>query len=149
MNNTMSITNETVKIKKDRVLCLEGDRNSDLYFVTSGKLLICSRSGHMVTPLAYITKGGYFGEMSFFDNLPRSADVVALEDTTLVKVPNSALKEQVPTWLLIMAKQMTNKLRTLDHVIRDKGIKRKNVESMKPLSIEEQRHFFKIISSKR
>lgn len=148
MSKTMSITNETIKIGKDRVLCLEGDQESDLYFVTSGKLLICSRSGHMVTPLAYIKKGDYFGEMSFFDSLPRSADVIALENTTLVKVPSSALKEQVPTWLLVMAKQMTNKLRTMDHVIRDRGIKRKNVDSMKPLSIEEQRHFFKIIQNR-
>jgi CRP-like cAMP-binding protein len=149
MNTSMSITNETIKIEKDNVLCLEGDKESDLYFVTSGKLLICSRSGHMVTPLAYITKGDYFGEMSFFDDLPRSADVVALEDTTLVKVKSTDLKDQVPTWLLIIAKQMTHKLRTIDHVIRDKGIKRKNVESMKPLSIEEQRHYYQIISSRK
>ncbi len=142
----MSILSETVKIKKETVLCREGDKESDLYFVTQGKLLICSRSGHMVTPLAHISKGEYFGEMSFFDCLPRSADVIALEDTQLVKIPGISLKDQVPTWLLVMAKQMTNKLRTMDHVIRDKGIKRKNVTSMKPLSIEEQRHYYKLIT---
>jgi CRP-like cAMP-binding protein len=137
---------DSMNIKKDQVLCREGDTNSDLYLVIKGKLLIFSRSGHMVTPIAFISEGEYFGEMSFFDNRARSADVIAVEETKLIKVPSTALKDQFPTWLLVMAKQMTHKLRTMDHVIRDKGIKRTNVDSMKPLSIDEQRHLFQIIT---
>ncbi len=133
---------ETVKIAKGNVLCREGDKDKDLFLLTEGRLLICSRSGRMVTPLAFIEKNQYFGEMSFFDNKKRSADVLAVEDTTLVKIPEEALKEQVPTWLHIIAKSLTAKLRTLDEVLRDKGI-RKNSDQITPLTIEEQREIYK------
>lgn len=137
----------TVTLKQDQVLAKKDDKSNDLYFVTSGKLMICSRSGHMVTPIAYVMKGDYFGELSFFDNLPRSADVVAIEPTTLVKIPSSELKKQFPTWLLIVAKQMTKKIRIMDEVIAEKGIKRKNVAGIKPLDIEQQRYFYDILTA--
>lgn len=142
----ISLKNESLKIPKDYVLCREGDTDTDLYLVMSGKLLICSRSGRMVTPIAHLSKDEYFGEMSFFDGRSRSADVIALEETTLIKVSSQDLKVQMPTWLLVLAKQMTNKLREIDSVIRDKGIKRKKAKSMKPLSIEEQRHYFQLLT---
>ena len=143
----MEDTTEIIKITKDTILCREGDEDSDLYMVSKGKLLICTRSGHMVTPIAYVQAGEYFGEMSFFDNKNRSADVIAVEDCTLVRVPTSTLKDQVPKWLLVMAKRMTHKLRVMDHVIKDKGIKRKNTKTMDPLSIEEQRHYYQLLTA--
>lgn len=135
-----------ITIEKDHVLCREGVDSHDLYLITQGKLLICSRSGKMVTPIAYISDNEYFGEMSFFDNQDRSADVIALEKTELLKIPSEALKEQFPNWLLMMTRSMTKKLRLMDGVIRDKGIKRRNVESLKPLTIEEQRKFYQLLA---
>lgn len=135
----------TINLNKDQVLAKKGDRASDLYYVTSGKLMICSRSGHMVTAIAYLAQGQYFGELSFFDSCPRSADVIAIEPSSIVKIPSTELKKQFPTWLLIVAKQMTKKIRLMDEVISEKGIKRTNVHSIKPLSIEEQRHYFEVL----
>ena len=145
----MSLTgpnNEILKLPANHVICREGDMDTSLYFVAKGKLLICLRSGHMVTPVGYLEGNEYFGEMSFFDNSPRSADVITVEDTNLIKIPSSALKDQVPTWLLVIAKRLTHKLRTMDHVIREKGIKRTNVKSLKPLSNEEQKRIYKLLS---
>lgn len=141
------MSEHTIKLPIESVLTKKDDESSDLYYVTSGKLMICSRSGSMVTPIAYVQKGEYFGELSFFDNLPRSADVIAVEPTTLVKIPSTELKKQFPTWLMIVAKQMTKKIRLMDQVISEKGIKRTNVQSIKPLSIEDQRHFFELIQN--
>lgn len=137
---------QKIKLSKNSVLCREGDQEKDIYLVLSGKLLICTRSGHMVTPIAFIGPNEYFGEMSFFDNKPRSADVVVVEDVELLKIPPDALREQLPKWLLFTTRQMTQRIRTMDEVIKDRGIKRQNVESMKPLSIEQQRELFQIIT---
>jgi CRP/FNR family cyclic AMP-dependent transcriptional regulator len=137
----------TSKIAKDTLICREGDLSKDLYKIIEGKLMICSRSGHMVTPIAYLNAGEYFGEFSFFDNQSRSADVVAVEETTLVKIPQAELKKQFPRWLNLTAKSMTNKLRLMDSVIRDKGIKKHKVDTVKPLSIDEQRRYFEIIEN--
>ncbi len=145
--NEISLPHSPIKLNKNQVLCREGDIETDLYLVTDGKLLICSRSGKMVTPLAYLTRNDYFGEMSFFDGKPRSADVIAIEETTLIKIFGNDLKDQVPTWLLIMAKQMTQKLRNFDEVIRDQGVKKRKTAQVSPLSIEEQRHYFQLLNS--
>ena len=138
---------EVLKFTVNSVLCREGDQDSDLYFVKEGKILICSRAGKMVTPLAYINAGEYFGELSFFDKLPRSADVVVIEEAKIVKIPTSIIKTQFPNWLILMSRQMTKKIRIMDNVIRDKGIKRKNVNTIKPLSIDEQRELYTILTS--
>lgn len=139
-------TYQTLNYPKDSVLCVEGREENNLYYVQKGKLLICSRSAHMVTPLAHINAGEYFGELSFFDKLPRSADVVVLEDTELTMIPSAAIEGQFPKWLLLMARQMTSRLRIMDNVIKERGIKKKNVTSMPALSIEEQRKLYAIIT---
>ncbi len=141
--------NKTTKItiKKDQVLCRAGDESYDLYLVVTGQLMVCSRSGKMVTPIAYLSDNEYFGEMSFIDKLPRSADVIAIEDTELIKIPSGLKQKSLPTWLLIMAKGMTGKVRLLDDVIRDKGIKRKNLDSIEPLTIDEQRHYYQLLDN--
>lgn len=143
------MTNESddliINVKKDELICKEGDDSRDLYKIVSGKLMICSRNNSMVTPLAHLEADEYFGEFSFFDGMKRSADVIAIENSVLIKVPLGELKKQFPRWLLITAKSMTNKLRLMDNVIRTKGIKKKK-SSIPPLSIDEQRHYLQIIS---
>lgn len=135
-----------ITLEENTVLCREGDEEKDIYLVISGRLLICSRSGKRVTPIAYIGENEYFGEMSFLDNKPRSADVVAIEPTELLQIPPEALKDQLPKWLLFTMRQMTQRIRSMDEVIRDRGIKRQNVDTIKPLSIDEQRVLFDIIN---
>tara|TARA_B100001971_G_C18268036_1_gene596494 strand:- start:65247 stop:65687 length:441 start_codon:yes stop_codon:yes gene_type:complete len=144
MSDVLDNFSQTVPV--DTVICKEGDLTKDLYVIVSGKLMVCSRNNTMVTPLAYLSDGDYFGEFSFFDNQARSADVIAVKETKLLKIPQAELKKQFPRWLILMSKCLTNKLRTFNGVVRSKGIKRKNVESIKPLSIEEQRHFYSIIT---
>jgi CRP-like cAMP-binding protein len=133
-----------MKAQKDQIICVEGEKTTDLYKLVSGKLMICSRNNSMVTALAYLEPGDYFGEFSFFDGLERSADVIAVEPSTLIKIPDSALRSQFPDWLLKTAKSMTKKLRLMDHVIRTKGIK-KQKSSIKPLSIEQQTYYYKLL----
>ncbi|MBC76767.1 MAG: hypothetical protein CME64_12200 [Halobacteriovoraceae bacterium] len=137
-----------VNVKKDEVICRAGDESRDLFKIISGKLMICTRNNHMVTPLAYLTADDYFGEFSFFDKQPRSADVISVEPTVLVKIPQEQLKKQFPPWLIQASLGLTRKLRLFNEVIRSRGIKKRNVESVKPLSIEEQRYYYKIIATK-
>lgn len=134
-----------IELDKDEVLCLEGDENHDLYILSEGKLMVCLRKMSEVTPVAYLNPGEYLGELSYFDKQPRSADVIALEPSVLIKIPISEKKKQFPDWLITIAKSMTHRLRVADDVIRSKGIKRQNVEAIKPLSIDDQGHYFRII----
>lgn len=136
----------TTELKKDQVLCREGDIETDLYVLLEGKLLVCIRKGTQVTAVATLGKGEYIGELSFFDNQPRGADIIALEDSKLIRIPASEIRESFPSWITSMGKVLAQKLRLHDDVIRQKGIKKAKVETIKPLSIEEQRHFNNLLS---
>lgn len=67
------------------------DRDSDtrdVFFVVSGKVRIVnySLSGREVT-LGDVGAGGHFGELAALDGEPRSASVMALEDTVVASMP--------------------------------------------------------------
>ncbi len=136
-----------IKVSKNTVICREGDEDRSLYFITSGKFLICSRSQKMVTPLAYLQQGEFLGEMSFFDELPRSADVIAIEDSSYIKIPPIELDKEFPPWLLQVSKNLTKTLRLYDDVISKNGIKRTQGQAIKPLSHDEQQFYYKILST--
>ena len=139
------IENLAVHLEKDQVLCTEGDPKNDLFLIHSGKLMVCVRKGSEVTPLAYVVAGEYLGELSFFDGSGRSADIIVLEHTTLIKIPSDFLRKQFPPWLGKMARYMTQRIRILDDVIRTKGIKKKNAHTISALSIQEQRYYMEKI----
>lgn len=143
MTSTTDINRVT--ILKDTVVCHDGDKTSELYKVLTGSLLICKRNNRMVTPIAYLTNGQYFGEMSFFDNISRSADVIAMEDTVLEKISQAKLETDFPDWLRMIAKSMTKRLRAMNDLISEKGIKRSQ-GAIKPLSIDEQRRIYALLS---
>jgi len=135
----------TLNKKKGEVICLAGEQEFDLYIIHSGKLLICVNKGSQITPLAYLNAGEYLGELSFFDKKERSAHVICVEDTSLIKIPDTELEKQFPRWLSTLAKEVTSKLRHSDEVIRKKGIRKQNVDTIKPLSIDEQRDVYQTI----
>jgi CRP/FNR family cyclic AMP-dependent transcriptional regulator len=137
----------SIQYKKNDVVCLEHDEEYDLYLIHKGKLLVCGLEGTRVTPIAYLSPGEYFGELSFFDHQARSANAICLEDSTLIKIPVTELEAKCPNWLITLTKSNVKKIRHANHLLAKKGIRRQNVESLKPLSIEEQRHYYQLIDS--
>ncbi len=148
MKKTKEVTGPlTRQMMKGDIVCAAGEHDSSLYIIHSGKLLVFVTDGTKVTPLAYLNEGEYLGELSFFDGEPRSAHVICVEDTTLIEIPVTEIQKQFPAWLVTIAKSITTKLRDSSELIRQKGIRRKNVESIKPLTIEEQRAYYQNLSS--
>ncbi len=137
---------EQIKLKQDQVLCREGDKENDLYIIESGELLVCIRKGSQVTPIAYLSDGEYIGELSFFDDKPRGADIIALKPTTLMKIPAAEVRKNFPSWMGTLGHVMSSKIRKLDDVIRQKGIKKASAESIKPLDVAQQTKYFQILS---
>ena len=56
------------------------------------------------------------------------------------------MDKHFPQWLKIICQQLTKKIRFGDEIIRSKGISKKNLESIKPLSMEEQTRFFTLVN---
>lgn len=128
-----------LKFKGMQVVCREGDPSSDLFYLQSGKLLICTISGTQVKPIARINPGEFIGELSFFDGKMRSSHIVTLEDTDIIQIPKNEIYGNLPTWFQEIGKGLTKKIRLLDKVIHESNIRRYSDEENPPLSIEEQR----------
>ncbi len=133
---------------KHTVLCRQADKNTDLFIIQSGEVLICLLKESQVIPVNVLKAGEYFGEFSFFDNLPRSAYALTLSESNILRVSQDSLDNQMQPWLFMMAKQLTSKVRQLDDVLKSRGIKKKSDHSMAPFSIDEQRFYFQLLTTK-
>ncbi|MBC7713733.1 MAG: cyclic nucleotide-binding domain-containing protein [Rhizobacter sp.] len=139
----------TVKLKKDEILFLADGDDKDLYIIQKGRVMVFVQKGSQIIPVAYLSDGEYIGELSFFDEGKRSASIICTEDTEFLKIPVEEMHTHCPVWMKIIGTQLTRKIREDDELIRSKGIRKKNVEGIKPLSMEEQTHCFKLVDLKR
>ncbi len=106
---------------KNSVILFEDDPGDALYVVVSGqvKVVLIAEDGREVI-LSIRSKGDFFGEMSLIDEEPRSAHVIAMEDSRLLVLRrddfNRCLREipQIATGLL---RTMCRRLRQADRKI--------------------------------
>jgi CRP/FNR family cyclic AMP-dependent transcriptional regulator len=69
--------------EKGQVLVKQGDSGLGLYILVSGKVKIMKKtSTGEELEIAVLGSGDFFGEMTVLDSSPRSANVIALEDTS-------------------------------------------------------------------
>lgn len=126
------------------VIIKQGDASDEIFYIKSGKVLVCTLQGTQVKALDRINEGEFIGELSFFDRAPRSTFVVALETSTIVKFERKDLADYLPYWFMEAGKGVTKKIRTLNKILQESFYKKASSEDQKPLSVEEQR---KILSS--
>jgi CRP/FNR family cyclic AMP-dependent transcriptional regulator len=129
------------------VVCREGDPSSELYFLKSGKLLVCTISGTQVKVISRISSGEFIGELSFFDGRPRASYVVTLEKCKLIQIQKQEISGLLPKWYTEIGIGLTKKIRQLDHILNESNHRRSQAEESKPLSIEEQRSLYELLTN--
>lgn len=125
--------------KPNDVICRQGDPSSDLLYLKEGRLLICTVQGTQVKAIARIEPGEFIGELSFFDGKPRAAHIVAIERSVVIQIPKEEIMKHLPFWFVEVGKNLTKKLRLLDHIVHTSNFRKIGSEDQKPLTIEEQR----------
>ncbi|MDR2542586.1 MAG: GGDEF domain-containing protein [Treponema sp.] len=76
---------QTVYVKKDDVLFNEGDPGEDMFIHFSGALnAYCTQSDGTQRLLFNVKLGDFFGEMSVISNVPRTATIIAAEDSVTI-----------------------------------------------------------------
>lgn len=93
------------------------DENGGVHLLLKGALLAnqYARSGREVG-YRRISAGGYFGEISAIDGLPRSVNIVALEDVRVARLPQSLildLFERSPPFMRAMLEDLASLTRSL------------------------------------
>ena len=138
-----------ISLKKDDILFLAEENEKDLFVIERGEVMVFVQKGSQIIPVAYLGAGEYIGELTFFDEGKRSASIICTQDSDFLKISVDQLHEHCPAWMKTIGMQLTRKIREGDELIRSKGIRKKNVEGIKPLSIEEQSYCFKLVDLKK
>ncbi len=111
---------DTMRFKKDATIIHEGTTGSYAYLIVSGSVEVSKKVGEEKLVLSRLVKGNIFGEMSLVDDKPRSASVVALEDTEVRVITRErfeSMLEQNPRAVIPLLKQVFQRVRYLNQMV--------------------------------
>ena len=86
---------EVEEVPQWSVIVKQGDPGDTMYFILEGELRVRISVLGKETILATLGVGDFFGDVSLFDQGPRSADVVANSDSTVVRISAAAFEKLV------------------------------------------------------
>ena len=113
---TLAKWTEVVSFEAGETVVKNGDRGDGLYLILDGSADV--RRG--TRSLARLGAGQFFGEMSLFDNQPRSADVVTLEPSRLAVLQKWefwGFAASQPGVVLSILEEMSRRLRAADQAL--------------------------------
>src|SRR5208283_1023144 len=103
---------------KGSVILFEDDPGESLFIVRAGrvKVVLVAEDGREVI-LGVLGVGDHFGELALIDDQPRSAHVIAMEDTTLLVLRREDFRQRVEStpavaWALLT--ELSRRLRRAD-----------------------------------
>ena len=105
--------------KEQGCICFEGQPGNEMYIILRGSVGVYVNSviGRLVE-VTRITAGDFFGEMSIFDSLPRSATCIALEETVCVSINKDCLADFLstcPELAVKLLENMSGRIRRMDN----------------------------------
>jgi CRP-like cAMP-binding protein len=86
---------ELVRLSKGDVICRQGDTADAFYLVRIGFVKVTEEHPGGDLVLAYLGKGGYFGEIGLLTNGLRTATVTALDHVELVRIDAKDFQEML------------------------------------------------------
>ncbi len=109
------------RFPKDAHIVQQDQPGDSLFIIKSGrvKVVIYGENSREVI-LNLLKEGDFFGEMALFDDQPRSAHVIASEDTTVLGVTQSQFEEHLthnPRSALNIIRVLSQRLRRADEII--------------------------------
>jgi CRP/FNR family cyclic AMP-dependent transcriptional regulator len=115
-------------LKAGQVLFKAGDASNGMYVIRKGQVQVYLEQGGKEVKLATVQDGAIVGEMAFFENKPRSANVKAITDVEVTLITNddfAKLLKQIPNWFVSIMQALSGRLRTTNERLQ-------KMEGMKP-----------------
>ena len=104
---------EEMRYEQNNLIFKEGDHGDSMFVIISGKLDV-TQNGHSITQLE---NGSFIGEMALLDQEPRSADVITLEESVLLKIDQEGffqLMASNPEIMKQIVKILTRRVRSMN-----------------------------------
>ncbi len=139
--SSIAATARFVDYQSGEAICRQGEVGRDLYILVSGSVLI--QQGSRV--LAKLGVGDVVGELAVLDDQPRSADVVAVEETRLLEIrgaefatlleANGALARQMLRVLAGRIRNTSAKQERVDQLVRAYRERGHTIAEIDPLGL--------------
>jgi len=117
---------ELERVNQWTAVVKQGDHGDAMYLILEGELRVRLLVAERETILATLGPGDFFGDLSLFDHGPRSADVVANVDSTVLKMSAAGfekLAKEAPDiatpFLLSTIKTLAARIRADNKRVRD------------------------------
>jgi small-conductance mechanosensitive channel/CRP-like cAMP-binding protein len=79
------------------IVIREGDPGSSMFVVHNGRVSVQVNENGRPRNVALLNEGDFFGEMALFTGEPRTANVIALEETEVLEIGHEAMKRVFDT----------------------------------------------------
>lgn len=117
-------TADFYRFSKDEFVCHEGQQGESMYIVLQGSIgVYLTDPVGRLTEVSRIESGSFFGEMSIFDKMPRSASCIALEDSICVSINKNNLPQfllNCPDIVEQLLMSMSLRVRKMDEMLHSK-----------------------------
>lgn len=117
---------EVKQMRQFNEVVRQGEHGDAMFLILEGEVRVRLMIAQKETTLTTLSAGEFFGEMTLFDQGPRSADVVANNDTTLLKISHAAFTKLIADapdlatpFLLGVCRTLTARMRADNKRYRD------------------------------
>jgi CRP-like cAMP-binding protein len=117
---------EQVLVRPFTHVVKKGDQGDAMYLVLDGELRSCIMVDGIESPVATLTPGSIFGEISLLDRGPHAADVISNQESTLIKISSEAFSNVVREapqcalpFVLSLSKSIAGRVRILTRRYED------------------------------
>jgi small-conductance mechanosensitive channel/CRP-like cAMP-binding protein len=81
----------------DETVIRAGDPGSSMFVVHNGRVSVQLTENGRARTVATLSEGAFFGEMALFTGEPRTANIVAIEETEVLEIDHAAMKQVFDT----------------------------------------------------
>lgn len=118
--------------KDGEIVFRQGEPGTEMYIIRDGNVRVVRDVETGRQEIATLTEGDFFGEMAIFDDLPRSATVQSMGDSTLQVVDRQTVKNGLkshPEMAVYLLEMMSRRLRRVDEMLESFVNERGEIDS--------------------
>ncbi len=104
-------------LKADELIFREEERGREMFILKEGEIKITQKKMGKEVELARLGAGAIIGEMSLFDNMPRSATAITTKPSRVIVINENTFKsvlENIPNWIVLIIKVVVSRLRDIN-----------------------------------
>ena len=123
-----------VTYKAGQPIIKAGSKEKVMYVILKGEVSVRLIQGSVSVEVATMTKGGFFGEISFFSAMPRSADVIAKTECALAAIDSlqqlNGFLEVNPKFAIKMVHILSERLARTDELLLGKVVDETRIKAV-------------------